>query len=240
MELYLGMLIILIAYFVKGFSGFGPSLIIVPFFALLYDPSSALLLAAVFDFLAGAILLGTVYKRLNWRFVLSVFSALAAGTLLGSFLPGRLPADMLKKIIGAVILIFSLMILLQKKEKGAYLHIDKTWVKYPAGFLSGFLGGMVSMSGPPLVIYMKMVYEKDFFRTQLIGIFLLGTAWRALLYFWQGIPMRIPPAALFVFFIFLLGGLALGNRIHLQVSELSFNKVIAVILLIPAFGLFFA
>jgi len=240
MELYLGVLIILLAYFVKGFSGFGPSLIVVPFFALLYDPASVLLLAALFDFLAGGILFLTVCKKISWRFVLSVFIALAAGTWLGSFLPGTVPAALLKKLIGAVILLFSLLILLQKKETVSTLKADRDWVKYSAGFLSGFLGGMVSMSGPPLVIYMKMTYEKDFFRTQLIGIFLLGTAWRSLLFVLHGIPLHIPPLSLLIFFIFLLIGLALGHRIHLHVSEFTFNKVIAVILLIPAFSLLFA
>ena len=237
MELYLGILIILVAYFVKGFSGFGPSLIIVPFFALLYEPVSALLLTAVFDFLAGGILFLTIYKKINWPFVLSVFIALAAGTWLGSFLPGTLPAGLLKKIIGAVILLFTLMILLQKQETAAALKTDGKWLKYAAGFLSGFLGGMVSMSGPPLVTYMKLAYQKDFFRTQLIGIFLLGTAWRSFLYVWHGLPLHIPPLSLVIFFVFLLIGLALGNRIHLHVNEMTFNKIVAVILLIPAFSL---
>ena len=111
MEFYFGLLVIVIAYFIKGFSGFGPALVIVPFFSLLYDAPSALVLASVFDFFAGGILIHSVRKEINWHFVLAVFMALAAGTVLGSSLLGSIPVDLLKKIIGAVILIFSLIIL---------------------------------------------------------------------------------------------------------------------------------
>jgi uncharacterized membrane protein YfcA len=237
MELYLGLLIILIAYFVKGLSGFGPALIIVPFFTLLYDPSSALVLAAVFDFFAGAVLLLTVRKAIDWGFVFSIFIALALGTLLGSFLPGMIPALLLKKIIGGVILVFSLLILFQQNGRAVVLIRRRPWLKFTAGFLSGFLGGMVSMSGPPLVIYMKMTYAKTFFRTQLIGVFLLGTAWRSLLFLWHGLPLNIPIDRLILFFFVMLLALALGNRVHLHVREITFNKIIALILLIPAFSL---
>ena len=85
MEIIFGMLVIIIAYFVKGFSGFGPSLVIVPFITLLYDPPSALVLAAFFDFFAGCILVYSVRKDIRWPFVLSVFIALGAGTVFGTF-----------------------------------------------------------------------------------------------------------------------------------------------------------
>ena len=73
MELYFGLLIILAAYFIKGFSGFGPALIIVPFFTILYDAPSALVLAVIFDMFAGAFLMYSVRKEIDWRFVLVIF-----------------------------------------------------------------------------------------------------------------------------------------------------------------------
>jgi len=239
MELVLGILVILVAYFVKGFSGFGPALIIVPFFALIYDPPSALVIAALFDFFAGCILVYTVRKDIRWSFVLSVFAVLGVGVVFGSLLLGRIPVDGLKKIIGAILLIFSFIILLQRngtlrKNKQKY-----TFLKYPAAFISGFLGGLVSMSGPPLIIYMKMMYEKTFFRTQLIAIFMLGTAWRYLMFVYRDIPMNIPFQSLVIYFLCLLGGLWLGGHLHVKVNEVVFNKIVVVILLIPAFGLLF-
>ncbi len=237
MEIYFGLLVILIAYFIKGFSGFGPALVIVPFFTLLYDAPSALILAAVFDFFAGGILIHSVRKEINWHFVWAVFIALAAGTVLGSFLLGNIPVDFLKKIIGAVILAFSLIILLQRNGMEKQNSSHQNWLKYPAGFLSGFLGGLVSMSGPPLVIYMKINYPRAFFRTQLIAIFFLGTAWRSLLFFYHDIPLNISAPSLSGYFLLMLAGLWLGGKLHIKVKEVTFNKIIALILFIPAISL---
>jgi len=237
MEITLGILVILIAYFVKGFSGFGPALIIVPFFSLLYDPPSALVIAALFDFFAGGILAYTVRKEIRWSFVLLVFVALGVGVVFGSFLLGRIPVDGLKNIIGAILLIFALIILVQQNGTGWKNKQKYSFLKYPAAFVSGFLGGLVSMSGPPIIIYMKVMYEKSFFRTQLIAIFMLGTAWRYLMYLYHDIPMNIPFQSLIIYFICLLAGLWIGSHLHVKVNEVVFNKIVAVILLIPAFGL---
>ncbi len=173
MELFFGLLVILIAYFIKGFSGFGPALVIVPLFTLLYDAPSALVLAAVFDFFAGGILIYSVRKEIHWRFVLTVFGVLAMGTFVGSFLLDYISLDFLKKLIGGVIFIFSLIILFQRNGEEIKEHAHPKIYRQAASFMSGFLGGLVGMSGPPLVIYMKLNYPKAFFRIQLIAIFLL-------------------------------------------------------------------
>ena len=237
MEFVFGMLVILVAYFVKGFSGFGPAMIIVPFFTMIYDPQSALIVAAVFDFLAGCILVYQIRHQIRWHFVFSVFAALAAGAFFGALLLNTIPAGGLKKLIGVILLVFSTLILLQRNGTVPEAKKKYEWLRYPAGFLSGFLGGLVSMSGPPLIIYMKLMYEKTFFRTQLIAIFIFGTAWRSLLFFYYQIPFNIPTINLVLYFFLLLLGLWLGGKLHVRVNEIVFNKIVAIILLIPAISL---
>jgi uncharacterized membrane protein YfcA len=237
MELAFGISVILVAYFVKGFSGFGPALIIVPFFAIIYDPPSALVIAALFDFIAGIILVFTVRKDIRWSFVLSIFAVLGCGVVVGSLLLDYIPVDDLKRTIGGILLIFSLLILFQKNGKEGINKQKLRYFKYPSAFLGGFLGGLVSMSGPPIIIYMKMMYQKSFFRTQLIAIFALGTGWRYLLFLFHDVPVSIPLQSLIVYFFCLLAGLWLGSHLHVKVNEVVFNKTVALILLIPSFGL---
>jgi uncharacterized membrane protein YfcA len=237
MELAFGISVILVAYFVKGFSGFGPALIIVPFFAIIYDPPSALVIAALFDFIAGIILVFTVRKDIRWSFVLSIFAVLGCGVVVGSLLLDYIPVDDLKRTIGGILLIFSLLILFQKNGKEGINKQKLRYFKYPSAFLGGFLGGLVSMSGPPIIIYMKMMYQKSFFRTQLIAIFALGTGWRYLLFLFHDVPVSIPVQSLTVYFFCLLAGLWLGSHLHVKVNEVVFNKTVALILLIPSVGL---
>jgi uncharacterized membrane protein YfcA len=238
MELLAGILIIFTAYFLKGFSGFGPSLILVPSLSLVYDPVTAITAAALFDFVAGGILLITVRKEIHWRFVLSIFLALALGAILGSLLLGTIDTTLIKKIIALAILLFSGVILFQHNNlshAGHHKSIPK--LKYPVGFISGVLGGLISITGPTLIIYMKMLYKKEFFRIQLIGIFFLGSGWRFLLYRLNQLPIHITLSELMIYFAIMLIGLWVGSKLHVKVNENIFNKVVALLIIIPAVNL---
>ena len=134
-------------------------------------------------------------------------------------------------------MVFAIVMLVQgnnnikeQKSKSGIWHI-------PISLLSGFLGGMLSISGPPLVIYLKLFYNKLFFRTQLIAIFFFGAAWRLLLYQLNDIPVNLSLPKIMLFTVIMGFGLWLGNHSQLKVGESKFNKIIAFILFIPAINL---
>jgi len=239
MDLLFGSLVIFTAYFLKGFSGFGPALVIIPFFSFLYDPATAIAVAAVFDFISGCILTYSVRKEIQWNFVLPVFAALGAGALFGSLLLGIIPMEILKKIIGVVIIIFAVIILFQKNGLQGTKRSAVKNLKYPVSFLGGFLGGFIGISGPPIIIYMKMMYDKKFFRNQLIGVFLLGAGWRSVLYYLNGIRMDLTLFSILLFLIVTLLALWTGNHFHSKANETVFNKVVAGLLFIPSINLIF-
>ena len=166
MEAVAALIVVLAAYFIKGLSGFGPALLMIPFLSILFDPPTAITVTALMDFLAGGLLLPGVHRELNWRFVIHIFAGLALGAVAGTFLLGVIPVLILKKIIGASILIFAVALVLQKdgREEAAGPREKSLW-NYPVGFISGLLGGLLGISGPPLIIYMKLHYKKSFFRS---------------------------------------------------------------------------
>jgi len=240
MEYLPAVIVVLAAYFIKGLSGFGPALLMVPFLSILIDPPTAITVTALMDFLAGALLLPSVRKNINWKFVLQLFSTLAAGAVAGTYLLGEIPVLVLEKIIGSAILVFAILIMIQKNENHRSRESrERSWWRYPIGFLSGLLGGLLGISGPPLIIYMKMHYAKTFFRTQLIGIFFLGTGWRFFLYQVNRIEMHLTLPVLSVFVGVMIVGLILGSKIHVRVSETVFNRIVAGLIIIPAVNLIF-
>ncbi len=238
MEVLLGVIVVLTAYFIKGLSGFGPALVMVPFLSLIFDPPTAISVTALLDFLAGAFLLPSVRKSVQWKFVVQIFSVLAIGAILGTYLLGTIPVLWLKKIIGLSILVFAMLIVIQTNSNTRQTNAgqESTW-RYPIGFLSGFLGGLLGISGPPLIIYMKMRHPKTYFRTQLIGIFFLGTGWRFFLYQLNRIEMQLSLPVLGIFIAVMVGGLIIGSRIHVRVSELLFTRIVAVLITVPAINL---
>jgi len=234
--IYLATITVLFAYFVKSATGFGPALIMIPIFSILFNPKQAIVLSNLFDSIAGLILLATVYKKVNWRFIVPVMLFLNLGIYLGARLMIVIPSAILFVIIGFVVLVFAVFIFFKKETLA-----DKANYKVMTGALiatfSGFLGGLTGMSGPLIVSYFKLSFTKDIFRNSLIAIFSFAAIWRLSVYFYLQIPWTLTVLQVIVFLSAMLIGLFLGTRFNRLVNERIFNKVVAVILLVPAFNL---
>ncbi len=233
MEILFASLAVFAAYFLKGFTGFGPALVLIPFFTILFDAGTAINAAAFFDFFAGAFLMWQVRSKLNWSFVLSVFASLAAGAFFGSLLLGIIPVYWLEKVIGVAIFVFALVILFQRNNEDQNRNYPE-WHKYIIAAFGGFIGGFIGITGPPLVIYMKLRYHKEFFRTQLIGVFFFGSFWRFVLYQWHGVNMNLTPVLIALFLGIMIMAQFAGSRLHKKVNEQRFNRIIALVLMVPA------
>ncbi len=231
--------LVFLAYFVKGFSGFGPALILVPTLSLLYDPQTAISVAALFDCIAGPLLLYSVRNKIDWRFVIIVFAGLSVGAFAGVRLLTWLSTGGLKQLIGMAILLFVVLLFFQNSESNNAASASRwiTIAKYPLSVLAGLSGGLLGITGPPLVIFMKFTYDKEYFRNQLIAIFTLGAFWRLFLYRTYHIHTAIPLTGLIVLILILLAALWLGNYFQSRADEKKFNRTIALILLLPAFNL---
>jgi uncharacterized membrane protein YfcA len=237
-ELIIASLVVFAAYFLKAFTGFGPAMIMIPFFTLLFDPGTAITTTTIFDFLAGLILLISVRKQIQWKFVFSIFASLAFGAIFGSLLLGNVPDYWIKKIIGITIFIFVLILLFQKDGNSVKIKNQKIQsLKYPVGVFGGFLGGFIGISGPPIIIYMKMLYEKSFFRTQLIGIFFFGAGWRFILYRINNISFNLEYHEIGIMLVIMLIASWIGTKLHFKVNEIIFNRIVAVLLIVPALNL---
>lgn len=238
----LAFFIVFIAYFVKGFSGFGPALILIPVLTLIYDPATAISVSTLFDLIAGPILFIPVYKQINWKFVAEITAFLFIGAYFGALLLNYFPAGILRNIIACALFLFIIILLLQKE---VYRFSDGTrgllkLLRMPVSLAGGFSGGLIGISGPIIVIYMKILYQKTFFRSQLIAIFMLGAAWRFLLYRSHNIIPALDWLQILMMTLFMLSGLWFGQRYHARVDEKLFNRIVAVILVIPALNLIFS
>ena len=86
-------------------------------------------------------------------------------------------------------------------------------------------------------IYLKMLYEKSFFRTQLIGIFFFGAGWRFILYRINEIEFNLDLYEIGIFFVVMLAATWTGTKLHFKVNELISNRVVAVLLIVPSVNL---
>ncbi|MEJ2055111.1 MAG: sulfite exporter TauE/SafE family protein [Calditrichaceae bacterium] len=227
------------AYFIKGFSGFGPALILIPSLTFLYDPGTAISASTYFDIIGGIILFITVRKDIDWKFVIPITLLIYIGAYFGANLLKVISPELLTKIIGYGLIAFSIILILQKQNENRTVKqsLFKRLISLPIALAAGFSGGMIGITGPLLVIYMKLNFDKNYFRNQLIAIFTFGAVWRFLLYRMHGIAFEMNYYQLIFLTAIMLGGLWLGQHLHVKVNERNFNRIIAVMLLVPAVNL---
>ena len=224
------------AYFIKGFSGFGPALILIPSITLLFNAETAISAATYFDIIGGIILFFTVRKSIDWKFVIPITILLYIGAYFGANLLKTISTQLLEKIIGYGLIIFSAILITLKQNGDDEIKQSKTkrLLSLPIAFIGGFSGGMIGISGPLLAIYMKLNYKKTYFRNQLIAIFMFGAIWRFSLYRMHDIAFDMDLWLLIILTIVMLIGLWFGQHFHFKVNEKTFTRIIALILLIPA------
>lgn len=233
-------LLIFTAYFIKGFSGFGPALILIPVLSLMLAPAEAVLMTTVFDLIAGTVLLVSVRKAVRWKQVALVLLAFFPGAYLGARFIPLLPVSIFKRLLAFLVLFFVGLIFWQSQYAARRARSTSRWPSQTlVSFLAGFGGGLAGISGPLLVIYFKLRYAKSVFRNFLIAVFAFGAAWRLLLYRSIGLTVRLAVWQWMLFVFTVLAAIALGSLVQIRIDEQKFDRIVALILLIPCFTLLF-
>ncbi len=234
--LLLSLIFILAAYFVKGFSGFGPALIIVPSFTLLFNPVTAISLSSLFDTIAGVLLLMTVFKSVKWKFVFPTTFFLVGGAYIGVSLLSLIPVNLLKVLIALVVCAFIYILISERNLNFPFVKNRGNSFLFVLAAITGMLAGMTGTGGPVLVIYLKLKNKKDEFRSQVIAIFTIGAIWRLFLYKYNNLLPVIEFNTL-IMILFVVIGLSIGHIFQRNVNEQVFNKYVATILIIPVMTL---
>jgi len=236
--LLLSLIFILIAYFVKGFSGFGPALIIVPSFTLLFNPVTAISMSSLFDSIAGILLLTTVFKNIKWRFILPTTFFLMIGAYAGVSLLSFISVTLLKTLIVLVVLFFIYILISEKDFNFEFVKKHGNFFLFGLAGFTGLLAGVTGAGGPILEIYLKLKNKKEEFRNQVIAIFTLSAIWRLFLYNYKGLLPEFEINT-FVMITFVAIGLSIGHIFQRNVNEQRFNKYVAFILIIPVMTLLY-
>jgi uncharacterized membrane protein YfcA len=134
---------------VRGFSGFGAGMVMVPVLAALYGPTVAVPVGLMLDLILAMPLLPNALRHVERGRIGLLTVAAAIGIPLGVWVLLHLQAQALR--IGMSAVVFSAVLLLATgwRHKGK-AHAGGTFV---TGLLSGALNGAVGMGGPPVVFY---------------------------------------------------------------------------------------
>lgn len=161
--------VLFVASLVRSAFGFGEALIAVPLLALVMPVEVAAPVAALTSITVAGIILIQDRSEVHTSSASRLVLATIPGVPLGLLLLTSAREPVVKAILAAIIIIFSVYSLLNKHD--FRLRTDRSaWL---FGFAAGVLGGAYGMNGPPLVIYGSMRgWSPQRFRATLQGYFL--------------------------------------------------------------------
>ena len=160
--------VLFLATIIRSAFGFGEALVAVPLLALVIPVEVAAPVAVLVSITVALIAVIQDRRHIHFRSVGLLVVPTLAGIPLGLVLLRTVAEPIVKFVLGAVIIAFSLFSLLGPKHRE--LKNDKlAWL---FGFSAGVLGGAYGMNGPPLVIYGSLRrWSPQHFRATLQGYF---------------------------------------------------------------------
>lgn len=160
--------IITLSAFIQGLTSFGFSLIALPLLAGLLPFQQVIAMLIIYSLMLNLVMLFKLYRNVHLKLITMLIVGGVLGIPLGIWLLQHAEPILLKRIAGLLIIIVSLALLSGKRIVLKNPH--KFYA--PLGFLSGILQGSLSLSGPPIVLFLSnQDVDKAVFRANLTAFF---------------------------------------------------------------------
>jgi uncharacterized protein len=234
MEIYIFLgLIAFCAGFIQGLSGFGSVLLSLPLLALFLDVKTAIPIVALFGVALTIFLLIQLRQHWEWKKVYPLCLGSLPGAPVGVWFLNRTDAQLIQWIVGIVLIAYALYSLLLKPAVRA---MGTAWA-YFCGFIAGCLGGAISASGPPVIVYTSLQpWNKDQMKVTLQGFFVISGI---VVVIFQAIGGLVTERVLWYFLAalpLLLGGTWVGSLLYGRMKEETYRSIL--LILMGLLGLF--
>ena len=220
-------LIVFLAGFTQGLSGFGSILLSLPLLAIFLDIKTVIPLVALIAFCITIILFIQLWEHLDWKKIYPLFFGALPGIPLGVFFLKKLDKDLIQWILGIILISYSLYGLFFRSTNK---QMGEGW-GYLFGFFSGCLGGALSAAGPPVIVYISLqTWSKDTIKVTLQGFFLVSGA---IVVFFQALSGLTTIVVLRYFLISLpliFLGTYTGSIFYGKIQEEHYKKVMLILL----------
>ena len=235
-ELVIAFIILVIAFTVRGVTGFGSGLIAIPLLALMLPISVVVPMVGLLDYTAA---LGHGVKLrsdIRWKLILPLLPFTLIGVLLALYLFNTLDPELLKQFLGGFIILYALYALLTIKP---HTHSSFFWA-VPGGVIGGLISTLFGTGGPFYVIYLQLQgVGKATFRATIATIFFLDGSARITAYTLNGFYSPDVLLLIAVSLPIMILGMYIGGHIHTNISHQNIQKAIAVLLLFSGAALIF-
>ena len=216
----------------RGFAGFGTTLIMVPFFSLLMPPSEAVFIALATDVLVMIPLLPNAVRDAQWKYIWPMIIGVFLATPLGVMVLKITNPDVMEIFIAILVIGSAFLLLSGWKYEGKRANSLSFFV----GAFSSVVNGATGIGGPPVVVYfMAQGMSPKSLRASLNSLaFIMEVAAALLIYFAGVVEFKIL-VTVFILFPFMLLFAWVGSKLFSVLDNSLFNKIILYFLLIFGF-----
>ncbi len=227
--------IILFASFVRGFSGFGFSASSVSLLSFILPPKEIVPIILLLEIIASFLMIPSIWKKINWRFVFYLLLGVLIGTPFGVHLLSILKPEITHLIISITVLFFAVLLLRGYKNKKLNHNISKFFV----GSIAGTVNGFGTLAGLPIALYFLIIAaEPAVIRASLAALFFFTDIYALILaYFNEILDYTVIYRTLPLIFIVPIG-VSLGTKFFAGSSKENYKRyVLYFLIIISIFGL---
>ena len=227
--------VILFASIVRGFSGFGFSASSVSLLSFILPAKEIVPIILLLEIIASFLMIPSIWKKINWKFVVYLLLGVALGTPYGVYLLSKLEQNITHFIISATVLVFAGLLLSGYKNTKLNLNISKFFV----GAVAGIVNGFGTLAGLPIALYFLIIAaEPAVIRASLAALFFFTDFYALILaYFNNILKFEVLYRTLALIFIVPIG-VSIGTKFFKGSSNESYKKyVLYFLIIISIFGL---
>jgi uncharacterized protein len=218
---------IFLAAIVRGFSGFGFSLLAITSLSLVLPPAQVVPSIFMLEVAASIRLLPEVWKDVHWRSLAPLLAGCLVATPFGVYLLANVPAPPMQIALGIFVFFSTVLLWLGFALKTMPGTIASTAV----GAASGFANGAFGIGGPPVVLfYFASPAGNIAGRASLIAFFLatdiIGLSFQSR----EGLVTYAAGLHALIFLVPLLIGIWLGSRSFKNTNPTTFRNIVLLIL----------
>jgi len=221
----------------QGFTGFGISVVSIPILVHFFPPKIVISAMIIWTFLFPLPIIFDGKKWLNLKRIMPLVISGVIFMPLGTFLLLHLSTGTIKIITGLVVVLFSLLIIsgVKKRVKNEKLVLPLV------GVLSGTLKGMISMSGPPIVLFLtNQSTMKHAFRVNLTAYFFLQNIAALFVFGFSGLINRDSVFFAAAYFPAMISGILFGIALTRFVREVMFRRIVLAVVLLSGISAIFS
>jgi uncharacterized membrane protein YfcA len=216
-----GTVCIFLAAIVRGYSGFGFSMLAVISLSLLLPPAETVPTILMLEVAASLHLLPKIWKEVHWRSVGWLLAGCIVATPIGTWLLASMPAPPMQLALSICVLAAAILL----AQGFALRSTPGTAATFGTGLASGVLNGSFGIGGPPVILfYFSTPAAIDVSRASIIAYF-LGTDLAGLGFL--GLEGLVTPESLLRFALFLpalVVGVAVGHRSFKGADPTAFRR----------------